>query len=234
MLERLRFARRWLVGASLLLGVSVGALTLLHLPAARPWLSWLGARCPARRVSAQEVDVLRHSAIETLRGSAPAPSRPALGLRLEETRQEEVLRWAAERGLRCAAFVQGMSFVSCRDVPAAVLGLGPEEGTVTDLSVAFDARGRLVGVDALRSGLSGSEAAARSTPVLRRLREALGAPTEAQGEWSAGYLGGSALATSFVRYRFRDYLAFVTATHLPTSGVMLREQYLSAAVPGSL
>ena len=234
MIDRIRIARRWLVGASLLLGVSVGALTLLHLPAARPWLSWLGARCPVQRVSARDVDLLRHAAIDSLRGSAPAPVRPALGLRLDQTRQEDVLWWAAEQGLQCAAFVQGMSYVNCRDVPATALGLFPEDGAIADLSAAFDARGVLVGVDALRSGLSGAQAAARAQRILARLRGELGPPAEAQGEWSADYLGGRALATSFVRYRFRDYLAFVTATHLPASGVVLREQYLSAASPASL
>jgi hypothetical protein len=229
MSEGRRIDPRWLAVLGALLGAAACFVTLLHLRAARPWLSRLGVRCPVERVSATQVDLLRRTALDSLRGTAPAPARPALGLRLLETRQAEVLEWASRQGLRCAAFVRGMSYVSCQDVPAEALGRFGSGAPVADLSAAFDSRGVLVGVDTLRRGLSAEQAAALGTTITSRLGGDLGAPTEEAGEWSASYLGGGALHTAFVRYRFRDYLAAVTATHLPGSGVILREQYLSAS-----
>src|SRR5262245_48702825 len=103
-----RFLRKLTVGTGLLLGAATGLVGLAHLPAARPWLSWLGARCPVGRVSRTDVDAARGVALASLKGSATAPSRPAMGLRLEESKESEVLDWARRHQLRCLAMTQGM------------------------------------------------------------------------------------------------------------------------------
>jgi hypothetical protein len=39
------------------------------------------------------------------------------------------------------------------------------------------------------------------------------------------------MRTAIVRFRFRDYVAVVTATHVPGAGVILRQQYLILGAP---
>ena len=42
------------------------------------------------------------------------------------------------------------------------------------------------------------------------------------------YLGGGALATATLQYRYSDYLADVATANLSASGVVIREQYITA------
>jgi hypothetical protein len=220
-------ARRLLAVVGLALGGIVVLGGVLHLPAARPLLARLGAPCPVRTVSAAEVDAARGPALAALRGEAKAKSRPALGLRLDATTAGDVAAWAKANRLSCVAPRKAPDTLSCTDVPAEALGLPASHGRVPDVALAFDARGVLVAVDALRRGLSPREAAEAGTALVGRLSAELGAPSERAGDWTAEHLGGP-LHTSIVRFRFRDYVATVTATHLPGTGVILREQYLSA------
>ena len=221
-------ARRLLAVAGLALGGLVVLGGLLHLPVARPLLARLGALCPVRTVSAAEVDAVRGPALAALRGEAKAKSRPALGLRLDATTAGDVAAWAKENSVSCVAPKKTPHALSCTDVPAEALGLPASHGLVPDVALAFDAKGVLVAVDALRRGLSAREAAEAGTALVGRLSAELGAPSERAGDWTAEHLDGP-LHTSIVRFRFRDYVATVTATHVPGTGVILREQYLSVA-----
>ncbi|MET0553832.1 MAG: hypothetical protein ABW221_12390 [Vicinamibacteria bacterium] len=221
-------ARRLLAVAGLALGGLVVLGGLLHLPVARPLLAHLGAFCPVRTASAAEVDAVRGPALAALRGEAAAKSRPALGLRLDATTAADVRGWAEHHGVSCAAPAKAPHTLACADVPPEALGLPASHGPVPDVALAFDAKGVLVAVDALRRGLSPREAAAAGTTLLARLSAELGAPGERSGDWTAEHLAGP-LHTSIVRFRFRDYVATVTATHVPGSGVLLRQQYLSVS-----
>jgi len=215
---------RW---AALVAGGLTAVVGALHLPAARPLLGALGMGCPVRKVSAEQVDAVRRPALRALQGAAPASRRPALGLVLGSMREGDVRGWVQRAGLSCADGGRGMRVLLCRDVPPSALGLAADDGPVDDLALAFDSGGSLVAVDALRRGLSADAAAGAGAAIERRLTAALGPPAEAAGEWSAGHLGGGPCATSLLRYRFRNYLAFVTATQVPGQGVLLREQYMS-------
>ena len=224
MTSRGRKTARWavlsVVGGMALVGV-------LHLPAARPILRLARSLCPVRDVSAAEVESARSPALRALRGRAPAPRRPALGFVLGVTRQEEAEKWASGRGVSCRLSTRGLGYLGCTNVPPDALGLSPDEGAVADLVLAFDGRGRLIGVDALRRGLPADRAAGAGAAIERRLRPDIGVPSEAAGEWSSAYLGAGPMRTRQVRYRFLDYAAVVTATFVPEAGVILREQYLS-------
>jgi hypothetical protein len=225
-------ARRLLAIAGLTLGGLVVLGGLLHLPVARPLLARLGSLCPVRTVSAAEVAAVRGPALAALRGEAVAKSRPALGLRLDATTADDVRGWAEHHGVSCLAPKKAPHALACTDVPPEALGLPAAHGLVPDVALAFDAEGVLVAVDALRRGLSPRDAAQAGTALVGRLSAELGAPSERSGDWTAEHLGGP-LHTSIVRFRFRDYVATVTATHMPGSGVILREQYLSVGAPPS-
>jgi hypothetical protein len=223
-----RHARRLLAVSGLALGGSIALGGVLHMPFARPLLARLGAFCPVRTVSAAEVDAARGPALAALRGEAKAKSRPALGLRLDETTAAQARAWADANGLACTTPPKAAHTLACSNVPAEALGLPRAQGNVHDVALAFDARGVLVAVDALRRGLTPRDAAGAGAAIVNRLSADLGAPSEHAGDWTAEHLDGP-LHTSIVRFRFRDYVATVTATHVPGTGVILREQYLSVA-----
>src|SRR5262249_4844409 len=82
------------------LGAATLVVGLLHLPAARPLLALVGA-CPVGHESASEIEEARGLALRSLRGSQPAPARPALGFTLERTTEAEVREWARTRGIPC-------------------------------------------------------------------------------------------------------------------------------------
>jgi hypothetical protein len=49
------------------------------------------------------------------------------------------------------------------------------------------------------------------------------------GALSADFLGGETMSTSFVHYRFLNYVALFTATHIPGGHeIVLHEPYSSA------
>jgi hypothetical protein len=188
------------------------------LPIGRKLLGLMGVQCPLDRVplTAQQVEASRHIGLAALRGQSPAPAHPSLaGLRLNVTTEAQALVWARARGIDCIPQARGMRFLKCHDVSQASLTLG------------FDSRGRLVAVDVFRHKLRAREA----SELMRRLSQALstrlGRPTETIGELSPRFLdGGREMRTSFVNFQFEDYVALLTATHLPwTGGVAVHEQY---------
>jgi hypothetical protein len=69
----------------------------------------------------------------------------------------------------------------------------------------------------------------------KELTEALGQQLFADlGQWTPegyvaeGTLSSAPLSSSRISVRFHDYFADITAMNLPTTGVAVREQYLSA------
>ena len=64
--------------------------------------------------------------------------------------------------------------------------------------------------------------------IAARLEEDLGAPSSAAGELSGTYLSSGDMHTSALAYRYKDYMADVSATKIPQAGVAVREHYMSA------
>jgi len=218
---QLKRVSSYVLGLPILL-VLVGGL--LHTPAGRPLLARLGVGCPIK-ASPEDIEAGRLGSARVQRGTAAAPSRPALGFELDRISRREVETWAAARHLSCADVRAGL--LRCVDVPAAALGEpGP---SIERLDFGFSlAEGRLVNLSAWRSGLSSRVAAAHLNEVVARMNAALGAPTRQAGQRSAEYLAGGPLHTAVAQYRFRDYIADVSATNIPGRGLSLREHYMSA------
>ena len=227
-----RVVRRTAVASVATLGVGTLAIAALHHPYARPLLARLGRPCPAQHVSAGDVQAARDYGLSRLRGERPAPERPALGFELQRSSETAVLRWAERHRLRCRSETRGLRSLECQDVPAAALGVPDSEGRVDSLTLAFDAEGRVVAVDALRRELEARRASDALRSAVRRLARSLGEPTETLGQSDAVFLSGGPFRTTFVRYRFRDYVATVAAVHLPDSGLAVREQYLAVPTTG--
>jgi hypothetical protein len=203
---------------------ALGATTiigLLHLPMARPLLARLG-ECPVR-ATPTEIEQARRIALRALRGTDPAPARPALGFTLETTTLADVQAWARTRGIACAASMSD-TLVKCDAVPAGAVTTGAS-GTFDEIAFGFRlADHRLVNLTTLSGGMNVSAAATRFTAVAGTLAGALGAPTSERLPTSTWNAGGPV----FVQYRYADYLAGISAMELPGRGVVVREHYMSA------
>jgi hypothetical protein len=219
--------RRALFAAAAIAGGFTGAIALLHTPTGRPLMGRLGMSCPARGVSPAAAEALRQRGVGALRGTKPAPARPALGLILDRTRAVDVRAWANARGLTCEARQQPSSVVTCTNVPLTAVWPGRSAGTIDELAFAFAPDGRLVAVDSLRRALSGAAASRLFDELTRELAAVLGPDGERVGDSTAAYLDEAPMRTARLRYRFSDYLATVTAMNLD-GRVALREQYQSA------
>ena len=220
-----RIPRRLLAAGGLAL-TAVAVIGWMHTPAARPVLRALGVSCPVDSATAAQVAGLREQGLADLRGSTPAPARPALGMVLDQMTVREAHVWARTNSVDCESIVHGLHFLRCRGVDARVLGLdGP---AISELWLSFGTSGTLVGVDAYRRGLDARDAATAWSTAVRTLRSELGKPQVAFGDASPQALLASALETARVQYRFSDYLATVTAVNLPYAGLAVRQQYLSA------
>jgi hypothetical protein len=186
----------------------------------------------ASGASAAELQAARGVALAQLKGTAPAPERPALGFELEKSNESAVQAWVEHHRLRCTSHVRGLRTLDCEDVPAGALGVPDAEGRVDSLTVAFDAEGRVVAIDALRRRMEPRAASDSMEAARERLTPRLGPPTDTLGTTDVEYLSGGPFRTAYVRYRFRDYVATVTAVHLPNDGVAVREQYLAVSTAG--
>jgi hypothetical protein len=225
--RRRRGLARALLSMAVVAGAFTGVMGFLHTPYGRPLMGRLGMSCPAQRASPAEVEALRLRGVGALRGGPRAPARPALGLALDVSREADVQGWARARGLGCAARQRPSHLVTCLAVPSSALSSSAPGGTVDDLTFAFAPDGRLVSVETLRRGLTGTQASALFGAITEGLVATLGADGERIGQATPAYLDGAAMRTTRLRYRFSDYLATVTAMNL-SGRVAVREQYQSA------
>ena len=196
----------------------------LHTKAGRPILARLGVSCPVK-ASAEDVEAARSNFARSERGTEAASSRPALGFVLDRMTLSDVKAWADQKHVSCDEVRDGL--LRCTDVPlAAVGGAGP---MINRLDFGFMiANEHLVNISAWRNGLTGEVAAAHLDAVIANMQRQVGAPTTEAGNRSAQYLASGAMHTAVAKYRFKDYIADVSATNIPGRGLSLREHYMSA------
>lgn len=205
----------------------LAALTLfvgfLHTKAGRPLLARIGVGCPVQ-ASPEAIEAARDRSARATRGVEMAASRPALGFTLEKMTLADVKAWAAAKQVSCEDKRDGL--LRCTNVPAAALGsTGPD---VERLDLGFTlATNQLVNINAWRKGLTSDVAATQLNAIAASMQQQLGAPTKEAGERSARYLASGPLRTAVVQYRFKDYIADLSATNIAGRGVSLREQYMS-------
>lgn len=205
----------------------VGGIGYLHtaegrkLPIARTLLSWIGVECPlGRGLSAETVEASRQKGVSAYQGTAQAPARPALGLVLDVSTEADGKAWASRMNLECEKVVKGEVFLKCR-----------EKNTPATYTLAFKPNGKLAALDVFRRNVSRKSIQPLLDASKKYLSEQLGSPQEHRGELEGDFLlHGNGLNTAYVRYKFKDYVATVTAAYLPWSGLMLHEQYSSVGI----
>lgn len=220
-------SRRTLIalGAAALLVLGAGGA--MHTRAGLRALAALGVPCPVQTVTAAQVGAARAAGVAAVRGTAPAPARPSIaGLALDATTEDEARALLARANARCEEQVRGYRYLRCRGVAAGALALaGPP---VSELWLSFGPAGRLIAVDVYRRGMQPDDVRTVWLDAAERLRSALGAPSLVLGDPAPEVLAAAVVQTARVQYRYADYVATVTAAHLPQTGLSVREQYLSA------
>ena len=218
--------RTWIAsGAAALLVLGAGGA--MHTRAGLRALAALGVPCPVQTVTAEQVGATRAAAVAAVRGTAPAPARPSIaGLALDTTTEDEARALLARAHARCEEQVRGYRYLRCRGVDAGALALaGPP---VSELWLSFGPAGRLIAVDVYRRGMQPDDVRTVWLDAAGRLRSALGSPSLEVGDPAPEVLTSAVVQTARVQYRYADYVATVTAAHLPQTGLSVREQYLSA------
>ena len=150
--------QRWLKPL-LLSGVFLATATALigwmHTPSGLRALYAMGVPCPMDKVTAAQVVAGHAQGLAAVRGTRPAPQRPALGLLLDQTTEADALAWAQEKKMQCDTVVRGLRYLRCRGVPADALGIvGPP---ISEMWLSFDPTSRLIGLNVYRRGLSPSD-----------------------------------------------------------------------------
>ena len=110
----------------------------------------------------------------------------------------------------------------------AAASLGVSGPPISELWFSFSPTDRLTAINVYRRGMTKPELEQSWRGATERLAASLGPPTQVVGDANLDRLSEEPVGVARVRYRYRDYLATVTASHLPSGGLAVREQYMSA------
>jgi hypothetical protein len=224
----IRITRRRVMSVVLSTTGLLALVAVLHLPVARPLLAQFGVLCPVNNVSASQVERMQGAAFAALRGSDVAPSHEPFGLHLLSVGSTGIDAWTRGRPAGCETTQRGFTYVSCRHVPASALGRY-EVDAAHDREVVFtrDRTGRALGVDVLARTQPAAAGAEMAQQLADDLRAQLGEPTSADGEFDGRALDAPFHSASR-HYRFHDVIVVLSATNIPGSGLVVREQYMAA------
>jgi hypothetical protein len=223
---------RFGVGAGGSLLLVTGLIGALHFPFAAPLLRKIfpGAVCPVMRGTPAQIDRAHAIGAAAIRrdASSPAPTRPALGFQLDRTRKSDLDAWAAKNQVSCRAIAGNENLQRCSNVPPAAVGEADDLGALEEVTFEFKSSGELTNVQTLRRHLSAARAARAVAELEHSVGAELGAPSTVGGEPTVAHLSRGLLATYVAVHVFTDYRATVSATNLAPTGMMVREEYLSA------
>jgi hypothetical protein len=223
---------RFGVGAAGSLLLVTGLIGALHLPFAAPLLRKIfpNAVCPVMRGTPAQIDRAHAIGAAAIRRSAstPAPTRLALGFQLDQTRKSELDAWAARNKVSCKAIGGNDNLQRCSNVPPEAIQETTDLGALEEVTFEFKSSGELTNVQTLRRHLSPAQAAHAADQLERSVAAALGAPSTTGGKPTVAHLSHGLLSTYVAVHAFTDYRATVSATNLAPTGMMVREEYLSA------
>lgn len=204
----------------------LAAVGWMHTAGGRRLLASLGVACPVETVNPQVVQSIRDNAVARSKGALPAPIRPALGLQLDRTTKAQVALKMASEKAHCDEITRGFRYLRCRGVPASLVGTaGPP---VSEIWFSFRPDDTLVAINLYRRDMTPSEAKQSWQTAVWKLQTVLGPPAQTTGDTELSSLFRQPVAVARVQYAFSDYVATVTASHLPFGGLAVREQYMSA------
>jgi hypothetical protein len=206
--------------------ISIAAIGWMHTPQGRKILANLGIGCPVNSIDPHVVLAIQQNAISRERGLTPAPGRPSLGLQLDRSTEAQVAAKMIHENVHCDALSRGLRYLRCRGVPAQLLGTnGPP---VSEIWFSFGPAHTLMAVNLYRRDMTESEARQSWEIAVENLRRALGVPASTSGDTTLASLMKKPVAVARVNYAYSDYVATVTASHMPYGGLAVREQYMSA------
>jgi hypothetical protein len=219
-LWRSKIVRRGFGGTLAASVLVTGLIGVAHTPAGRPLLAFLpgaSVACPVpaeiRNLTPAQRDANHRRAVQTLKGSDTAVSRPGIAIRLGATR-DELASWASTNGAQCDEQRSGLE-VRCTNVPAISMGVGEQGSVRVDaLTFGFDVDGHLVSTLAMESTSSANAAAEAVRDRASELARQAGPVTSHVGETTPEYLASGALRQARAEFKFSDYHASVAATNM--------------------
>ena len=181
----------------------------------------MGVTCPlGKSLSADAVEASRLRGMAAIKGRELAAVRPALGLKLDTSTELDALEWGKLLKLKCEVLIRGGRFLKCRD--------SQTQGVFT---LAFNPSGKLVAIDVFRRKISVKSIGPLLDDLADGLRHQLGDPHVSEGSLTKTYLmppeTPQVMKTAYVQYHYSNYVAQLTASYLPWSGLTVHEQYSS-------
>lgn len=213
---------------------SVVVLTLavggfLHTTWGKPMLAKVGG-CPVggKPIPVAEVQASTFAAIRDSAGTQPAPVRPALGFKLDETTMDEARAWVKEKNLTCEE-IKEKTILRCQNVPNAAMPASyGGETTITELVLGFRVTDyKLYSVDTFRAAQEPEMALKQVQAISTNLKKQLGTPDY---ETPSLDLPTVRDALYSCRYKFTDTIVDFSSARIP-SGIAMRERFLSAKNP---
>ena len=217
---------RLITGIAAATCISVAAIGWMHTSQGRGVLAKLGVGCPVDSIDSRVVLAIQQNAISRERGSNAAPGRPAFKWLLDRSTEAQVAEKMAQENVHCDELVRGLRYLRCRGVPAQLLGTnGPP---VSEIWFSFGPAHTLIAINLYRRDMTETEARRSWKIAVQNLRNALGFPTSTSGDTTLASLMEKPVAVARMNYAYSDYVATVTASHMPYGGLAVREQYISA------
>lgn len=197
---------------------------VVHLPIVQHAMGWTNrdgtGACPFGQGSARVA-----AAPAPVRTGSAARSRPALGFTLAVTTRDELLAWASEHRIACAAKRAGTQ-LDCADVPAALLADHGGDLAGTSTWFELDDRGVLYAIKTVRRTEDVTRVAQAFAATTAALTARAGGPSQSAGSSAPATLASGAFQQASSEYRFRDYRAVIRATNMG-DGYVLTESYTS-------
>ncbi|KYG68073.1 hypothetical protein AZI87_02075 [Bdellovibrio bacteriovorus] len=218
---------------SLLIGGSLLFLALFgsHLEpmirsnvATQKFLIWVNSPFSSQKVNAEDLDEMRREPLQAQRGTLPSPSKKVWELTLNETTEAQLADWIRHRKIACSKSSKGYNYIKCKKVPLVALGL-PYVNSFAELDFTIDAHNRLIFVGLLHRQLETVKALSLLENISASLNSRLGSPSRSPASLTPEELDHSLEALSY-EYKFKDYIARVTASKLSTTGIILYEQHI--------
>lgn len=232
--------KRMIVGALVGSGLLVGLIGFAHTKPGRPLRPLLvalqgvtsgpsrqGSACPLgydKGASPSDAEAARQRSVAQFKGASAAPARPALAFSLGVTTRGQVEAWAKGQGVDCQAR-QGPSRVTCVRVPAGATTGAPGGLDADEIFLQFDPSDRLVSVGTVRSTHDAERAVEADAAIAGELTRQVGAPTSMTGERSASFLRAGLLRQVRTEFRFSNYYATTSVTHMGQDRLVLSERY---------
>ena len=183
--------------------------------------------CPLgydQSLSRSDLELQRQQQVAGFRGATPASSRPALGFTLGQSQRADVQAWAAQGGVSCSS-PRGPAQIVCVNIASERLPEPFRGVAIAEAFFQFDQADRLVAVGTMRSTQDAELAVRVETAIDQDLARQLGSAGSTRGERQADKLLGGLLNQLRTEYRFSDYFAATSVTHMGQGRMFLSDRF---------